>query len=673
MGLNQFAIGTTLMGKVIDTNPDQARFNIICRSGDTFEVSIGQETRFDLLQNLDGINRDRYPTPPDFKDTSPDKIKKYLQHGELVVLQGVYQENSETRQFNARTVTLLQSDDGNFLFEETHWWLTQIARLSDSWLGYLFPNKQSYAVEDFKLYQTNLNIIGLPEDDNVQECATLSRLIYGLSSTFLLTGCLSYLSAAHAAVKYLRETFRSLSSDGQHCFWASGKRKTKYSYQLYITSLNSDDQGTIPLYEQIYALAGLSQYYRITLDWEVLKDIRRTVRAFNKFFLDPNSVYGKNAYGDYFSHLDYATMNWNSDALGHNQARKNWNSIGDHIPAYLVNVILALEPLPIAHSSEEIREFLSICKKILRTTSTIIVDKFPDSDTSIPFVNERFFRNWEPDRNWRWQQDRAVVGHNLKIAWNLTRVANYYYSEAEKLRFNEEQQVQEGKELADKLMYLAERLGTSIAKVGVDLFRGGIFDLMERTPKNGMPVEFPWMNTKDFWQQEQAILAYLILYGCSHQDQYQRKEYLQLARETEAFWNLFFLDQDNKGIFFRVTDGGVSVIQGIYGQKGSHSISAYHAFELNYLAHIYTNIYVNKQPFCLYFRPNENCRQRSLNVLPDFLKPHSVEVTRVCVDGHDRHTVQHDNFQIELTEPQFESNKEVTIIVEFTPIRASES
>lgn len=34
-----------------------------------------------------------------------------------------------------------------------------------------------------------------------------------------------------------------------------------------------------PLYEQIYALAGLTLYYRITGDWQVLQDIRRTVAA----------------------------------------------------------------------------------------------------------------------------------------------------------------------------------------------------------------------------------------------------------------------------------------------------------------------------------------------------------------------------------------------------------
>jgi mannose/cellobiose epimerase-like protein (N-acyl-D-glucosamine 2-epimerase family) len=670
--MKQFTIDTTLMGSVTaDINAEAATFKIKCRSGDEFKVSVGRETQFQFIQNLDGIDRDRLPTPQGFDRTPSQAIQKYIQPDRLVVLQGVYLENNGDCRFDARTVNLLQSTETKFLFEETHWWLTQIARIADTWLGYLFPNETTYEIDDFKLYRTQLNIIGLPTDDTIQECSTLSRLIYGLSSAYLLTGCESYLSAARAGVRYQRETFRSLSHDGKHCFWASGKRQTKYSYQLYMTSQNDDDRGAIPLYEQIYAIAGLAQYYRITLDWEVLDDIKRTVRAFNDFFVDRESEYGEDAYGDYFSHLDYATMSWDSEALGDNRARKNWNSIGDHIPAYLINVILAIEPLPKNYGGyEELGKFLKICKKILRTTTTIILDKFPDPNPEIPFVNERFMQNWKPDRTWRWQQDRAVIGHNLKIAWNLTRVANYYYYMADKSAADKSGKAEELRELADRAQKLADRLGASMAEIGVDLFRGGIFDVVERNPHNGMPLEFPWSNTKDFWQQEQAILAYLILYGCSNEDGAQKREYLKLAREMAAFWNLFFLDRDNKGFYFRVNESGLPVVQGNYGNKGGHAISGYHAFELNYLAHVYISAYVTKKPFCLYFKPDRKCRQRSLNVLPDFVKPGMLEVSRISIDGSESTTVDSDNFQIELSEREFRLGSQAEIIVEFKPLNS---
>jgi len=668
--MKRLTLSTTLMGHVTDIKEEEGVFSLKCRSGDEFQVSVGKETRFVFVQNLDDINPDRVPTPEGFNASEPSQlVKKYIQLNIHVVLQGVYQDDNGKQRFDARLVNLLHSSDRKYVFEGSRWWLMQISRLADRWLEDLFGTKQSYVIDDFALYQTNLNIVGLPFDNNIQECATLSRLIYGLSSSYLLTGCERYFLAARAGVDYQRQNFRILSHDGTYCVWAFGKRKDKYGSQLFVRSLNGDDLETIPLYEQIYALAGLAQYYRISLDWEVLDDIKRTVRGFNQFFLDRESEYGDHAYGDYFSHLDYVTMSCDSEALGNNQSRKNWNSLGDHIPAYLINLILALEPLPITdHGNEDLSEFLKLCKKLLETSATIIVEKFPDPDPTVPYVNERFFRDWKPDHNWGWQQNRAVVGHNLKIAWNLTRVANYYYCVAKKVSAEDEKEAKRSTELADKLMTLANKLGVDMAEYGVDQVRGGIFDTVERSPKNGMRLEFPWSNTKDFWQQEQCILAYLILHGCTSEDDSQKQEYLKLARETEAFWNLFFVDPDNNGIFFRVNDSGMPVIQGNYGNKAAHAIAGYHAFELNYLAHIYISAYVTKQPFCLYFKPNANCRQRSLNVLPDFFKPNTLEVKSIRIDGSNKAAVDPDYFQIELGELAFQLGSQAEIIVEFNPL-----
>jgi hypothetical protein len=60
-----------------------------------------------------------------------------------------------------------------------------ISRSANEWLDDLFADRRTYEWDDFaRLYRTNLNI-GQPMDDTVQECATLSRLIYGLSSCYL--------------------------------------------------------------------------------------------------------------------------------------------------------------------------------------------------------------------------------------------------------------------------------------------------------------------------------------------------------------------------------------------------------------------------------------------------------------------------------------------------------
>ncbi len=43
-------------------------------------------------------------------------------------------------------------------------------------------------------------------------------------------------------------------------------------------------------------------------------------------------------------------------------------------------------------------------------------------------VPERFYADWKLDTTYSWQQNRGIVGHNLKIVWNLHRVANFLAS-----------------------------------------------------------------------------------------------------------------------------------------------------------------------------------------------------------------------------------------------------
>lgn len=631
-----------IAGHVLSINDEERSFTICTRSGDQIEVFVRVTTNFEVLRNLCNSLRDRFIDSHNgggqfHLDPVLRKLHTYLSEDALVFVRGIHQEASERERFEARVIYLLRSSTGaRYVFEETHWWLEQIQRLADSWLDELFDEQREYTVTDFsKFYRTNLNITGhLSEHDpNLQECATLSRLIYGLSSAYLLTGARRYYQAAKAAVDYQRQAFRALTSDGRHLFWAFGRRKTRAGERVIFPSENSDDAGAIPLYEQIYALAGLAQYYRITADWQVLEDIRRTLNAFDDFFRDSGQR-DLPGHGGYFSHLDPITHRPDNPSLGQNAARKNWNSIGDHIPAYLVNLVLALDPLPLGPGRAGFQQLRERSLAMLDDVINLIIEKFPDEKSD--YVNERFFADWTPDHEYGWQQNRAIVGHNLKIAWNLVRCAF-------NLRFRANQARDRGRShdadalehQANRCLELAIRLGDTMAKVGVDSLRGGVFDAVERAPSNGLPVEFAWGSTKDFWQQEQGVLAYLLLYAVGG-----RREHLELARECMAFWNLFFLDRDRQGIFFRTSECGLPEIQGVYGQKGSHAMAGYHSFELNYFAHLYLRSYVESDEedrrFCLYFHVRRDRKQQSVNVLPDFVPPNRVEITRVRANGLDR-------------------------------------
>lgn len=649
--LRTLAESVTLAGYVQSVDEEDHSFIISTRSKDTIRVHVGMTTSYEVLSNLDGISRNRMVQPADGDGKAPaDSIvlalRPYIVPGTLVYVRGLHQEDTDSERFEARTVYLLQSTGGGkYVFEETHWWLGQISRLADRWLDQLFDARRNYSVDDFsRFYRTNLNITGqaADTDPNVQECATLSRLIYGLASAYLLTGGERYHLAASAAVSYQRQAFRSLSSDGMHCFWAYGRRRTPSGERLLFASEAPDDADTIPLYEQIYALAGLAQYYRITADREVLEDIRRTLNTFEDYYRDRDQ-------GGYFSHLDPITLRPDSPTLGQNRSRKNWNSIGDHIPAYLVNLVLALDPVPQGAGRAGLKALSAQAVELLDEVVSLILAKFPDEKSD--YVNERFFADWTPDHEYSWQQNRAIVGHNLKISWNLTRCAFNLRFRAYQLRgHGKDEEAGRLELMAGNCVEVATRLGDRMAALGVDPLRGGVYDAVERNPMNGMPVEFAWGSTKDFWQQEQGVLAYLVLYGATG-----NPEHLAMARECSAFWNLFFLDRDRQGIFFRTTEGGLPVIEGVYGQKGSHSMSGYHAFELNYLAHLYLRSYVDTderdRSFCLYFHVLCNREQQSINVLPDFVPPNHLGIRRIRVNGLDREELKPDDpndFQIRL-------------------------
>ena len=73
-------------------------------------------------------------------------------------------------------------------------------------------------------------------------------------------------------------------------------------------------------------------------------------------------------------------------------------------------------------------------------------------------------------------------------------------------------------------------------------------------------------------------------------------------------------------MYFNVLANGVPYLLGNERFKGSHSMSGYHSTELCYLAAVYTNLLINKQPMDFYFKPHpDGFENRILRVAPDIL------------------------------------------------------
>jgi anti-anti-sigma regulatory factor len=186
---------------------------------------------------------------------------------------------------------------------------------------------------------------------------------------------------------------------------------------------------------------------------------------------------------------------------------------------------------------------------------------------------------------------------------------------------------------------LARKIANIMPQAGMDRQRGGWYDVVERELAPGEEWHrFVWHDRKAWWQQEQAILAYLILHGSLKEP-----EYLRLARESSAFYNAFFPDLDNSGVYFNVLSTGIPYLMGTERLKGSHSMSGYHSFELCYLATVYTNLLIKKQPMDFYFKPQPGAlKDNILRVQPDILPKGSVRIEAVWVNG-----VRHRDFNAE--------------------------
>ena len=567
-----FSFADTIAGYVkrYDRNADS--FTMETSDGREFTVGLTDTTNAQLVRNLAEPSAD-----------ATAQMRDMLVPGRYLFTYGIFYPQGGGHVYEAKQLTFPGAHAHDFVFEKPDWWVKQIYQMADFYYRAEFGDGEP----NWREYRVGVDMTG-NKVGNRQETDTISRLVYGLSTAYHMTGEDRFLKAAETGVEYLREHLRNVDTAEGVTYWYHAIEIDEPSEKKILASEFGDDFQAIPAYEQIYALVGPAQVYRITGDQRIKDDIDATISLFDRFYYDP-------AFGGYWSHLDPISFDGKSDALGRNRARKNWNSVGDHVPAYLINAWLATGEDKYAD--------------MLVAIADVIEERFPD-DANSPFVQERFHEDWSHDLTWGWQENRAVVGHNLKIAWNLMRIHHM--------------------RPANRYLELANKINRTMPEAGSDQQRGGWYDVVDRVrgPRHEA-TRFTWHDRKAWWQQEQAILAYQIMAGSTGDD-----EALRLGREAAAFYNAFFFDYEEGSVYFNVLASGIPYLLGTERQKGSHSMAGYHSFELAYLATVYTNLLITKEPMDLWFSPIPgNLKDNILRVSPDILPPGSIRIDEVEVDG----------------------------------------
>lgn len=601
-----FSFSDLIAGYVSHYDPKERIIGLSTSDGRSYRARLTANTYAKQTQNLGEGWQDR-----------GGQLEQLLVPGQMLFVYGTFFPEDEVK-FEVNYIVFAGESKDELRYTESNWWIEQVDAIAASYIKWQFNSPPDEI--DYKNYRTLISLTGgKKESDYLQETDTISRMVYGMASAYMLTGKDEYLEAAEKGTEYLREKMRFVDTDTGMIYWYHGQRVSAGGQeQKLLVSEFDDDYNCIPAYEQIYALAGPIQTYRLNGDPRILDDAERTIDLFDTYYRDQER-------GGYYSHIHAVTLSAHEESLGRNKAKKNWNSVGDHAPAYLINLWLATED--------------QRYRQMLEDTFDTIVRFFPDYDNS-PFVQEKFLEDWTKDQTWGWQQNRAVVGHNLKIAWNLMR----FYA------------------IEDKAEYvdLAKKIAGLMPDVGYDKQRFGWYDVVERVLQAGQKFHrYAWHDRKAWWQQEQGILAYLILLGHFPGN----VDYRKYADESAAFYNAFFLDHNDGGVYFNVLANGIPFLTGTERFKGSHSMSAYHSTELCFLSSVYLNLLIHRRQLDLYFKPLPHGFQNNiLRVAPDILPPGRVKIANCTIDGKSYTDFNADTLSVHLPDSDQRLTVKVTLI-----------
>src|SRR3954451_7864277 len=341
-----FTFSDTIAGSVVSYRADEDVFTLRTIDGRDFDVQLTSQTFAEVIRNLGEAYVD-----------ATGSMRDMLDRGRMLYAYGVFYPEGGDTTFEAKHVVFVGRTSHDFAFERPDWWVDQIREVADFYIRAQFPDGNI----DYAQYRTRISLEGKKLPGTRQETDTISRMVYGMASAYLLTWEERFLEAGERGTEYLREHFRTVDASEGIAYWVHGIDTSGAKEKKILASEFGDDYDAIPAYEQIYALAGPTQTYRITGDPLIRKDIDRTLNMFNRYYRDFEG-------GGYFSHVDPVTFDPRAASLGRNRARKNWNSVGDHAPAYLINLVLATD------EAEHV--------EMLIDTANTIATRFPDYDNS---------------------------------------------------------------------------------------------------------------------------------------------------------------------------------------------------------------------------------------------------------------------------------------------------
>ena len=282
-----FTFSDTIAGSVVAYQADEDTFTLRTIDGREFEVALTNQTFAEVTRNLGEAYID-----------ATGQMREMLDRGRILFVYGIFYPEGGDTVFEAKRIVFVgRTRAGLCLRAPGVVGAAGRARSRTSTATRSGPT----ANIDFSVYRTQITLEGDKLPGTRQETDTISRLVYGFATAYLMTGEDRFLEVAEKGTEYLRDHMRTVDAAEGIAYWVHGIDTAGGKEKKILASEFGDDYDAIPAYEQIYALAGPTQTFRVTGDPRIQSDIELTHELFNRFFLDREGE-------GFFSHIDPITF-----------------------------------------------------------------------------------------------------------------------------------------------------------------------------------------------------------------------------------------------------------------------------------------------------------------------------------------------------------------------------
>jgi cellobiose epimerase len=367
--------------------------------------------------------------------------------------------------------TCQKRKSSNRVLDGDYWKKQALFEILPPWTKYAFDPSQGS-------FRCNLDAKWLLNGDDIRYSSMISRHLFSYSAAYLMSGEEPYLEKAKAIKNYLLEYAWDRINGGWFDALLPSGDPMQYIKATFV---------------QVYVITGLTMYYTITHDPEILNYIDKTNDLLEQKVWDPKL-------GGYF---DVLSRDWIV-----NSPVKSCSAQLAPISGYLIYLYLSTHNTKYLHQAERIAD--------------IILIKMQDPASG--WIMETF------DKDWVYQQPAAIeseinIGHNIEVAWSLLRLYTLNHRQ---------EYLKSAKILADQVHHYGFNpvTGMWIATVG---------------------REKPFIHSDyTYWW----IQAYGNMFDLYLNRIYPDQQYLNHFEKGAWFWDTYFLDKANGDTHFSVFENG---------------------------------------------------------------------------------------------------------------------